>query len=44
MVKFDQITREPEQVKAFRDTLARRYSLLSDLPARPAGLLLGFAN
>ena len=29
------ITREPEQVKAFRDHLARRHPLLSELPSRP---------
>ena len=29
------ITREPEQVKAYRDHLARRHPLLPQLPARP---------
>jgi len=31
--KIDNITREPEQVKAFRDTWRDGHSLLPDLPA-----------
>ena len=34
--KADHITREPEQVKAFRDTWRDGIHSLPDLPARPA--------
>ena len=34
--KAQHITREPEQVKAFRDTWRRRHPLLPELSTRPA--------
>ncbi|MEZ5643619.1 MAG: hypothetical protein R3E99_00380 [Burkholderiaceae bacterium] len=43
--KADHITREPEQVKAFRDTrLPRRHPFLPDLSARPADGGAGFVD
>ena len=35
--KADDATRQPEQIKAFRDTWQAGHSFVSGLPARPAG-------